>query len=216
MSLAGGVNPSSFNRGHLKTSEACLNLTSQSIGLTAAVFGGETQVAFTHCHYLRGLWMHMSLRSAFSTFNKPLIWASKSPRDRVDSDLIGPGWGQKFCISNWPPGDAHVSLWTTPGTARLDQWFSNVSPHQNHQGNLRTTECWAQEFLIQQFWGGAWECAPLTNSQVTRAAGSRIILRATDLDLKRVFWPFLTANQFFKKPNTFYIYNSIYSNTYPK
>lgn len=54
----------------------------------------------------------------------------------MPSESVDPGGDQEFCISNWLRGDAHVSLWTMPETAKIDQWLSDVSPYLNHQGGL--------------------------------------------------------------------------------
>lgn len=75
-------------------------------------------------------------RKCFSTFDKPLTPASQSPRGHVESDLVVPGRGLRICISGQMPGDASVSLRTTPGTVRLGQWYSDLNVHQQRPRDL--------------------------------------------------------------------------------
>ena len=59
-------------------------------------------------------------------------------------------------------------------SAFLDQWFWNLSMHQNHLGQgggggaCSNTDCWAPppEFLIQWIWGEMWEFSFLTLLQL--------------------------------------------------
>jgi len=158
----------------------------------------------------------MRLRSAFSTFNKPFIWAYTSPRELGDSDLVGPGWGQKFCISNWPRGDAHVSLWTRPGTARPGQWFSNISPHQNHQGDLGNHRVLGPGISDSEVLGWGRRMCPSDQFPGDTCCWLQDHSENHWSRPQKSFDFFWRQISFLKKPTTFYTYHSVHSNTYLK